>query len=90
MNNLRFYFAVLSTLMAMFATGFALYLNHAINGTPATLPFLECLLPVALTTFLLGYVIGHFLTEPLRELTEKVRNRKEGTTFVFARKGRLR
>lgn len=90
MNNLRFYFAVLSTLMAMFATGFAMFLNHSINGTPATLPFLECIVPVALTTFLLGYVIGHFLTEPLRELTEKVRNRKEGTTFVFARKGRLR
>ena len=90
MNNLRFYFAVLSTLMAMFATGFAMFLNHSINGTPATLPFLECIVPVALTTFLLGYVIGHFLTEPLRELTEKVRNRKEGTTFVFTRKGRLR
>ena len=90
MNNLRFYFAVLSTLMAMFATGFIIYLNHFLNGAPITAPLLESLVPVGAVTFLLGYVIGHFLTEPLRELAQKVRDRKEGTPFVFSRKGRLR
>ena len=90
MNNLRFYFAVLSTLMAMFATGFIIYLNHFLNGAPITAPLLESLVPVGAVTFLLGYVIGHFLTEPLRALAQKVRDRKEGTHFVFSRKGRLR
>lgn len=90
MNNLRVYFAVLSTLMALFATGLALFLNYFLHGVPVTTPLLECLIPITAGTFLLGYVIGHFLTEPLRELTEKVRNRKAGDSFVFTHKGRLR
>lgn len=90
MNNLRFYFAVLTTLLAMFATSIAMAFNHFLNGAPVTVPLLECLVPIAAVTFLLGYVIGHFLTEPLRELTEKVRARKADTAFVFSSKGRLR
>lgn len=90
MNNLRFHFAILATLLAMFATGLALFFNYLFCGATITMPLLECLVPVAALTFLLGYVIGSFLTEPLRELTENVRNRKNNASFMFTRKGRLR
>jgi two-component system, OmpR family, sensor kinase len=89
MNNLRFYFAVLSTLLALFTTSIAIYLNHFMHGVPITMALFEWIIPVGAVTFLLAYVIAHFLTEPLRELAQKVRDRKEGTAFVFTQRGRL-
>ena len=89
MNNLRTYFALLSTLLALFATGLVVFLVHFLYGTPVATPLVECLAPIGVGTFALSYVIAHFITEPLRELTEKVRNRKDTTELVFSGKGRL-
>ena len=89
MNNLRTYFALLSTLLALFATGLVVFLVHFLYGTPVATPLVECLAPIGAGTFALSYVIAHFITEPLRELTEKVRNRKDTTELVFSGKGRL-
>ncbi len=89
MNNLRFYFALLSTLLALFATGLVVFLVHFLYGTPIITPLVECLIPIGASVFVLSYVIGHFLTEPLRELSEKVRTRKEGSPFTFSSRGRL-
>ena len=89
MNTLRTYFALLTTLMALFAAGTAIAITHFLYETPVTTLMLECLAPVGVATFGLSYAIGCFLTEPLYELVTKVRNRKDGQEVVFESYGRL-
>ena len=47
------------------------------------------LIPCALITFPLSFIIGHFLAEPLRLLLNKVKAYRSGSQVTFERDGRL-
>ena len=50
---------------------------------------LAFLVPCAFVTFVLSFIIGHFLAEPLRLLVNKVKAYRAGATVEFSPDGRL-
>lgn len=80
MKHLQTYFALFAALLATLAG--LLVALHAIFVNSASPAILFTLIPIAVIVLLLGMVVGHFLTQPLRTLEAKMRAYRETGTFT--------
>lgn len=88
MKNLSTYFALFSTLIAVFVGA----LTIVITSFRGVIDFLSIflLVPIGMITFLFALLIGHFIAEPLNDLIAKIRAWRAGDTKVsFEAQGSL-
>ena len=78
---------MLATLLALLASALLLLVCALAFGIPWQAMLL--LIPAAFITFVLSFIIGHFIAEPLRLLVNKVKAYRAGVPVRFEADGRL-